>query len=199
MIPKPLQELASHFDALPGLGPRAALRYAYWLAGQSKEQISQFARAISGLNDSMHVCADCFAWTDAERCDICTDSLRDKTLLCIVSAPQDIRVIESTHTFKGVYHVLGGLLDPVSGRTPDTLTLDALFARVANPANHIQEMIIALDPDVLGDTTSQYIIKKLQNSGCVITRIARGLTHGAHIEYADPATMTDALNNRRRA
>lgn len=200
MLPKPLHDAAAAFDNVPGIGPRAALRYASWLATQSRETVRQFARALDALAEGVSRCLICGMWTDASGCEICADSRRDSQSLCIVATSQDVRVIEDSGAFKGKYHVLGGLLDPIEGRTPDALNIASLRKRLADPSNTITEIILALDPDVSGDTTALYLTKKLQEQATPvqITRLARGIQHGAQIEYADGTTIADAMVNRKR-
>lgn len=196
-IPKPIHDAAAAFDALPGVGPRAALRYAYWLAAQNKEAIKRFARALDGVAEGVMRCQTCGLWSDATVCGICSDPKRDQTLICVVGTSQDARVIEESGAFRGVYHVLGGLLDPIEGRTPETLNIASLIKRVLSTRYPVREVILAVDPDVSGDMTALYITKQLSGSSATVTRLARGLQHGAQIEYADGATIADALGNRR--
>lgn len=201
MTPKPIHDAAAAFDALPGIGPRAALRYAYWLASQPKESVKRFSRTFDALADGVTRCETCGTWTDISGCTICTDPRRDQASLCVVATGQDVRVIEESGAFKGKYHVLGGLLDPIEGRTPETLNIASLLKRLSDAANGVTEIVLALDPDVSGDTTALYLTKRLEQLGCSfsITRLARGLQHGAQIEYADGATIADAIKNRRTA
>lgn len=195
-LPRPIHDAAAAFDGLPGVGPRAALRYAYWLAAQPKEMALSMARAFERLASGLKKCEICGAWSDAEGCPICPDPRRDSSLLCIVGTSQDIRVIEESGAYRGKYHVLGGLLDPIEGRTPETLNLAALYRRLDTDQG-IKEVIVALDPDVSGDMTALYLIKQLARFPLKISRLARGLQNGAQIEYADGATIADALVNRR--
>jgi len=212
MLPRPLHDAASALDGLPGIGPRAALRYAYWLAGQPREAVLKFARAIESLASNVKACDTCGAWSDADGCPICLDPKREDGSLCVVATSQDIRVIDESGAFHGKFHVLGGLLDPIEGRTPETLNIRKLLLRLQRPDNKITEIILALDPDVAGDTTAMYLIKQLtygRSAGTplpgapsplhdlTITRLARGLQNGAQIEYADGVTIADALKNRR--
>lgn len=196
-IPKPIHDAAAAFDALPGVGPRAALRYAYWLAAQPKESIKKFARALDSVADGIMRCAICGLWSDAQTCGICSDSKRDRAQICVVGTSQDARVIEDSGAFRGTYHVLGGLLDPVEGRTPESLNIASLLRRVRAEGSEVREVILAVDPDVSGDMTALYLTKQLTGSQATVTRLARGLQHGAQIEYADGTTIADALGNRR--
>jgi recombination protein RecR len=196
--PRPIHDAAAAFDSLPGVGPRAALRYAYWLAAQPKDLIRRFARSLDSLTEGITQCDICGSWTETSPCSICSDAKRDPSVLCVVSTPQDVRVLEDSGAFRGRYHVLGGLIDPIEGRTPDTLSIEKLLTRLSSTEQPITEVILALDPDVPGDTTAMYISRKLATFPLSITRPARGLQHGSQIEYADGATISDALANRRR-
>ncbi len=195
--PKPIHDAAAAFDSLPGVGPRAALRYAYWLAGQPKDSIRRFAQALNGVAEGVQRCTVCALWSEAAICSICSDPKRDRAALCVVGTNQDARVIDESGGFRGVFHVLGGLLDPIEGRTPDTLNIASLIRRVANPESGITELIFAFDPDVNGDTTALYLTKQLSGAPVRISRLARGLQNGAQIEYADGMTIADALTNRK--
>lgn len=195
--PKPIHDAAAAFDSLPGIGPRAALRYAYWLAAQPKEFVRRFGQTIERLTDGVTRCAVCGMWADAERCSICIDPKRETSSLCVVATSQDVRIIEESGAFKGRYHVLGGLIDPIEGRTPDMLNIPKLVERVRSSQPAIQEILLALDPDISGDTTALYLIKRMSGLPVTVTRLARGLQHGAQIEYADGTTIADAIQNRR--
>lgn len=197
-IPTALRDAAAEFDGLPGVGPRAALRFAYWLVTQPRERIRRFAQALLALTEGIGKCKTCNAWTDREICSICSDASRDPSSLCVVATSQDLQVIEESGGFKGRYHVLGGLLDPIEGRTPETLAIAQLLQRVKEGNGEIREIILAFDPDVSGDTTALYLSKHLSPFAVTITRLARGLPTGAQIEYADGATVADALANRKK-
>ncbi|GMU25674.1 recombination mediator RecR [Patescibacteria group bacterium] len=201
LIPPPIHDVAAEFDGLPGIGPRAALRYAYWLVNLPKDRLLRFADALKRLADGVTRCHVCGLWSDASPCTICTDPRRNDKELCVVASPQDVRVIEECGAFKGRYHILGGTLDPVSGRTPEQLYIPALIERLMNHASTITEVILAFDPDVPGDTTVLYLKKQLaeRDFGRPIrtTRLARGLPNGATLEYADEMTVAEAMEHRR--
>jgi len=198
MTPKPIHDAAAALDSLPGVGPRAALRYAHWLAAQPKDSIKRFARAFDFLAENIRICATCGTWIDPSGCAICTDPRRDVSSLCVVATSQDVRIIEESGAFKGTYHVLWGLLDPIEGRTPETLNISSLLRRLSQPTSLITEILLALDPDVSGDTTALFLTKKIkETSNASISRLARGIQHGAQIEYADGATIADAIKNRK--
>jgi recombination protein RecR len=194
-LPDPIQNAASAFDGLPGVGPRAALRYAYFLVTQPREVVERFSRALQGLADQIRTCSICGQWSDRSPCAICSDPARETSTLCVIATSPDVRSVEETGVFKGRYHVLGGTIDPIEGRTPDTLHIAQLVSRLkATPT--ITEVILALDTDVPGDVTSLYIRKQLESLPVKVTRLARGLPTGAALEYADAHTLADALKNR---
>lgn len=197
-IPSAIRDVASEFDNLPGVGPRASLRYAYWLMTQPKEKVRRFAQALIALVEGVTRCEICGLWAEKSICSICADPARDRSQLCAVATNQDLQVIEESGAYKGAYHILGGLLDPIEGRTPETLGISALLKRITDPASSIKELILAFDPDVSGDTTALYISKQLTGLPITITRLARGLPTGSQIEYADGATVASALANRRK-
>lgn len=197
-IPPAIRDAASEFDGLPGVGPRAALRYAYWLVTLPRERIRRFAQAMLALSETVMRCGTCGMWTDRPTCSICSDPARDRSQLCLVASNQDLQVIEESGGFKGVYHVLGGLLDPIEGRTPETLAIQDVLKRLRDPNSAIRELILAFDPDVNGDTTALYLLNQLKGHTLSISRLARGLPSGAQIEYADGATVADALANRKK-
>ncbi|MBU2566222.1 recombination mediator RecR [Patescibacteria group bacterium] len=197
MVPRSIDEIAHLFDKLPGVGPRAALRYAYWLASQPKNLIRQFADACNLLANQVTACEVCGTWTDNSPCNTCKDPRRDNGMLCVVAVSQDIRPMEEASVFSGKYHVLGGLIDPIEGKTAEHLRVNQLIKRIKDADPVITEVILALDPDVMGDTTALYLTRQLQPLGITISRLARGIPTGAQIEYADEATITDAYINRR--
>ncbi len=196
-LPEPIERAASSFDRLPGLGPRAALRYVSWLATQPKESILAFARAIESLANAVRRCTVCQQWTDQLICRICRDTSRDARMLCVVATSQDIRPMEESGAFKGRYHVLQGTLDPLEGRGAEHLTIRELRERLAT-TKEVQEVVLALDADVPGDATALFLQQELQSFPQIrVTRLARGLPSGATLEYADPLTLIDAINNRK--
>jgi recombination protein RecR len=194
-LPEPIQNAAAAFDSLPGVGPRAALRYAYWLVTQPKESIERFARSLHTLAQSVRHCDVCGQWSDRSPCSICADPKRDASSICVVATSPDIKAVEETGVFKGTYHVLGGTIDPIEGRTPDTLRIPHLLERAKMPI--VKEIILALDTDVQGDVTVLYLKKQLANLPLKVTRLARGMPTGAALEYADAHTLADALQNRK--
>jgi recombination protein RecR len=201
LTPDAIHNAAAAFDGLPGVGPRAALRYAYFLVSQPRETLLRFADALRRLADGVVRCGICGLWSDQTPCSICSDPRRDVSKLCVVANPQDVRVLEDSGAYKGRYHVLGGTLDPVSGRTPETLWIPPLLQKASAPDSPLQEIILAFDSDVPGDTTALYLKKQLLNAAqgksIRVTRLARGLPNGAALEYADEMTVAEALEHRR--
>jgi recombination protein RecR len=198
--PQPIHDAAAEFDGLPGVGPRAALRYAYWLVSQPKERIQRFSEAVRRLAEGITRCKTCGLWSATSPCIICANPKRDQSKICVVAGPQDVRIIEDSGVFQGLYHVLGGTVDPISGRTPDELNITALFQRLKPPASKVSEVILAFDPDVPGDTTALYLKKQIREKfgeRICITRLARGLPNGAQLEYADEMTVAEAMENRK--
>lgn len=179
---------------LPGVGPKTALRYAFALLRLSKAELDSVAAAIAGLK-YVQECRMCHAFAEREMCDICSDGRRAADILCVVAESRDISTIEATLAFRGKYFVLGGTLNPIDGRTPDTLNVAALLLRLRQePA--IGEIILAFSPDVHGETTILFLSKYLRELGRRVTRLARGLPIGADIEYADEVTLASALAGR---
>lgn len=198
-LPEPIERAAGAFDSLPGLGPRASLRYVYWLMTQPKEVIRGFARAIEALANTMERCAICHQWAEQSPCRICRDTKRDHSVMCVVATSQDARTIEETGLYKGVYHVLNGTIDPLEGRGPETLTIGSLFQRLEAASSPIREAILAFDADVPGDATTLYLKKALACYSIKITGLARGIPSGAQLEYIDPHTLRDAFAHRQES
>lgn len=193
-FPTPIRNAASVLGKLPGVGPKTALRYAFAILSLTKHDITQFAKAISDLTH-VQTCESCFAFSEGTICEICKNSQRNKQQLCVISESRDIATMEATSAFSGTYFVLGGTLNPVDGRTPETLRVKELIARVtASP--EISEIILAFSPDVHGETTIMYLSRQLKPFHKKVTRLARGLPMGADIEYADEVTLLSALQGR---
>ncbi|MBU0646213.1 recombination mediator RecR [Patescibacteria group bacterium] len=197
-FPEAIQNATAALSRLPGVGPKTALRYVFFLLKQPKADLQMMAKMITDLGDKVKVCNQCFAYTEYERCEICQDAKRDQNLLCVIEESRDIATIEATDIYPGLYHVLGGTLNPIEGMTPEVLKIQELVARLrANP--QIKEIILAFSPDVHGETTMMYLAQQLAEFPLKITRLARGLPTGASLEYADEVTLGDALKGRREA
>lgn len=199
MLPTSLKNLIDHLSKLPGLGQRSATRLAFYLLSRPNDELNGLAQAIKDLPVKIKHCPRCFNLTgDSELCAICANKSRQQNLICVVEDIMDILPIERTHQFSGVYHVLGGLISPIDGLTPDKLRVKELVTRVKQfLTQKIQpEIILALNPTTEGDTTSLYLEKLLKPSGVRVTKLNRGLSTGSDLEYADETTLINALKYR---
>ncbi|MBI4276284.1 recombination protein RecR [Candidatus Uhrbacteria bacterium] len=197
-FPKPLEQLIDQFRKLPGVGPKTAERFALFIGRQSNERVEEFATALLAARAALVLCTTCHGIAERSPCTICADPRREAATLCVVADPQDIHVIERSGAFRGRYHVLGGVLSPIEGVTPEQLKIRELLERVKASAHQgIEEVIIALDPNIEGEATTIYLKRQLAPTGITVTRLARGLPLGADIEYADDITIADAMNGRR--
>ena len=192
-----IDELASEFAKLPGIGRKTALRLTYHLLRQRPEQSRRLADALATLADRVHPCAECGNLTEDERCSVCRDPRRDPALLCAVEEASDIGAIERTGEYRGVYHVLGGRLSPLDGVMPEDLAIDRLVERAQGGT--VREVILATNPSMEGEATALYVQRQLaqQAPAVQVTRIARGLPVGGDLEYADGVTIAQALAARR--
>ena len=185
----------TEFSRLPSVGPKTALRYVYKILSLTPEQRKYFARSIIHLDD-IHLCPKCYTHTEHEICRICEDNKREQDIICVVAESRDISTIEATEQYNGLYHVLGGVLNPIEGLTAEQLRMKELKDRVeTNP--EIKEIILALSPDIQGDMTMNYLSNLIKPLGRRVTRLARGLPMGADLEFADEITLGDAFTGRR--
>lgn len=194
-LPEPITSLVASLNRLPGIGPRSAERIALHLVQSERADARQLAEAIIRARERIQFCATCGALTETSPCDICADSRRDASLVCVVEQPVDILSIEKSGTYRGKYHVLGGKISPLDGIEPDDLRIAELEKRLT--AESIKEIVIALGTDVEGDATGFYLAKRLTRSGLKLTRIAHGLPAGTGLEFADELTLSRALEGRR--
>ena len=190
-----LQDAVDAISSLPGVGSRSALRLALNLLGRPAEEITQFAGAIGRLATDIHWCKQCMMVCDGEVCPICADSRRDHSTVCVVASVRDVMSIEATSQYFGVYHVLGGIISPISGVGPSDLKIGELVERVK--AGSIGEVILALSGDVEGETTSFYLYRQLAPLGVKVTTLARGLGFGDDLEYADSLTLGRSIAARQ--
>lgn len=195
-----IDDLATELSKLPGIGRKTALRLTYHLLKQSKEQSRRLAESLLTLSDRVRPCERCFNLTEDPLCSICRDPRRDQTLVCVVEEPSDIGAIERAGEFRGVYHVLGGRLAPLDGVGPENLNVVSLVHRVTN--GDVREVIVATNPSLEGEATAVYVQRELAHAGnghgaLVVSRIARGLPIGGDLEYADGASIAQALSARR--
>jgi recombination protein RecR len=195
-FPKPITQLIAALGKLPGVGPKTAERYAFAVVKMPRYERDALARAISITDSALKTCGLCHNFTESDPCGICSDASRDRALLCIVATEREIQSIEQTGVYKGLYHVLGGLLSPALGITPADLTLRELAERLNTM--RCREVILALDPTIEGETTSLFVASTIGKLGIPMTRLARGLPRGAEVSYADEITLSDALAGRKK-
>lgn len=191
---KLLERAVQQFAGLPGIGRKTALRHVLFLMRQTGEQVEQFADAILTLKRDVHFCSRCHNISDTELCSICSDGRRDATTICVVENIQDVMAVENTEEYKGLYHVLGGLISPVEGIAPGDIEIESLVRRVAEGG--VKEIILALSPTMEGDTTSFYIFRKLSPYHVDVTILARGVSVGNELEYTDEVTLGRSILNR---
>ena len=192
-----IEALTESFSRLPGIGKKSAGRLVNYILKADAAWVKTFASQIAELQSKIHACSVCGAWTEEELCPVCADDSRDKTLICVVEQPQDVATIESTKEYKGLFHVLGGVIAPLEGVGVNQLRI----AQLAKRANDgiVKEVIIATNPTVEGDTTALYIQKVLQeNKNLTITRLASGIPVGGDLEYADRLTLARSFRGRTR-
>lgn len=194
IVSQPLQILIEEFSKLPGVGRKTAQRLALFILGADKRYVSNLSQALIDLKEKIHFCKNCFNITTEDVCEICSNPKRDAQIICVVEEISDLFAIEKTNDFSGHYHVLGGSLSPLSGIGPDSLRINELLSRISK--NNISEVILALNPDTEGETTTLYLANLLKNYDLKITRIARGLPIGSNLEFADDATISNAVISR---
>ena len=191
--PKPIETLVSLFTYLPGVGPKTAVRFVFYLLKQPKSTMARMASALQELHDAVVTCDVCKTYSTEPVCDTCRDGKRDKSLLCVVAQPRDVGTLDAAG-FSGRYHVLGGALSPIEGITPDKLEVASLLVRLRQEP--VREVILAFNPDIEGEATIMYLSKQLQSFSVRVTRLARGLPAGSDLEFADEVTLGDALSRR---
>jgi len=194
LFAKPLAELIAALEKLPGLGPKSAQRLAYHLLRVSDEEARRLTVAILNAKAALQFCAQCQNFSEREVCEICSDPRRDSSLICVVAEPRDITAVERVNEFKGRYHVLHGLINPVEGVGPEQLRIRELLARLQDG---VSEVILATNPTIEGDATALYLAKLIKPLEIRVTRIAHGMPMGGELDYADSATLLSAFNYRR--
>lgn len=193
---KALEELVGLLTRLPGIGRKSALRVAWHLLKSDTAYAEALAESIRGLRETVRFCTICGSYTDVEPCAVCSSASRDRGIVCVVEQPQDVITIEASHEYKGLYHVLGGLISPLDGVGPEDIRLDALLSRVRE--ERIEEVVVATNPTVEGDTTALYIKRVLEPAGVQVTRLATGIPVGGDLEYADRLTLARSFRGRVR-
>jgi recombination protein RecR len=195
MTPDPLNRLVAQLAKLPGIGEKTAQRLAFHILRAPPDFARDLSAAIDELVTKVRLCMRCFALTEGQLCALCTDPRRDERTLCVVEGIADLMAVERTREFKGRYHVLHGVLSPLEGVGPDQLKIKELLARLHD--THVEEVIVATNPDVEGEATALYLTRLLKPMGLRVSRIAQGLPLGGDLEFADQATLARALSGRR--
>lgn len=190
-----LQRLLDELGRLPGIGPKSAQRIAYHLLEADVEQARRLSSAIIEVKRQVHFCPICFSYATHDTCDVCADTSRDRSAVCVVSEPRDVSAIERTGSYHGLYHVLGGVISPMDKVGPDQLHVRELIRRLAS--GEVAEVILATNPDVEGETTATYLARTIRPLGVKVTRLASGLPVGGDLEYADEVTLGRAIEARR--
>lgn len=186
-----LSALIARFRTLPGVGVKTATRYAYAVLEFSEAEAAEFASAITEAKSKIHFCKECGTFTDKDVCDIC--ATRDKSVICVVAEPKDIAAVEKTGEFKGVYHVLHGVIDFQKGIGAENIRIKELLARLSD----VKEVIVATNPDIGGELTATYLANQIKPLGITVSRLAYGISVGSEIEYADELTLQRALKDRK--
>ena len=184
----------AELERLPGVGPKSAQRMAFHILRQPQEDAARLADAILSVKQHIKLCKECSNFTDQELCEVCRDTKRDRTLMCVVAETRDLIAMEKTNEYRGMYHVLQGLISPMDNITPEMLKIRELFPRVADG---VQEVILALNPTTEGQTTALFLSGRLKPLGVKVSQIAHGLPAGGDLDYADQATLISALQWRR--
>ena len=200
-LPKSIKNLISYFERLPGVGPKSASRLVFYLLNTPESFVREMSNSLLAIKKEIKICKECFSVAESDLCEICSDERRNKKIICVVEKAIDVMAIENIGGFKWVYHVLGGVVNPLDHIGPDDLKIDELIFRVRKfEADDEIEIILATNPTMEGEATALYIKKKLEdlkNEKIKITRIGSGLPMGADLEYADQATLSRAMEGRR--
>ena len=198
MLPQSIQNLTTQLSKLPDIGPRAATRLVFYLINQNQEELEQLSVLIKNLKKEVHLCPQCFNIAENNQlCPICQDTKKDKEIICVVENVLNIAPIERTGHYHGHYHVLGGLISPTDGISPEKLTIKELIEKAKKGKSEIKEIIFALSPTTEGDTTAFYIERLLSPLKIKTSRLARGLSVGSDLEYIDENTLSNALRGRK--
>ena len=200
--PEPIERLIAEFSKLPGIGRRSAERMAFHILKSVPDEANRLATAIQDVKRNVRHCSICFNLTDDDPCRICSNPQRDASLVLVIEQPKDLISLEQTGMYKGVYHVLTGRLDPLSGVEPQHLTIQQLLERVEHPQHNsrgiaIREVILGTNPNIEGDTTALYLSDQMHKRGVKVTRLARGIPTGSQLEYASKAVLADAIQGRQ--
>ena len=191
----PVARLVDEFHKLPGIGPKTAQRLTYYMIRMPEEDARSLAEAIIAVKERVILCSQCFNITESDLCGICSSPTRDRTRICVVEEALDVLAMERTHSYKGLYHVLHGVISPMNGIGPEDLKIAPLLERLKG--NEVEEVILATNPNLEGEATSMYVHRLIEPLGMRITRPARGLPMGGDLEYADEVTLAHAIEGRQ--
>ncbi len=191
-----LADLVEEFGKLPGIGPKSAQRLAFYMMQSPREDVDSLISALTNVKTHVRFCDQCGNVAEGELCSICSDPRRDSSLICVVEEPKDVVALERTREYRGLYHVLGGAIDPMSGIGPDDLRIRELLPRLQN--DDVQECILATDPNLEGEATATYLIRLLSSIGVTVSKLASGLPVGGDLEYADEVTLGRAFQGRTK-
>ena len=194
-LAEPIRRLVEELKHLPGVGQKTAVRLAFHLLRQPAEDVERLAQAIAEAKRTLRTCSVCHNLTDQDTCDLCRSAERDAKQICVVESPQDIVNLERTGRYRGLYHVLGGVIAPLQGVTPEQLNIKSLLARLNS--HSVEEVIVATNPTAEGEATALYLARLLKPLGVRVTRPAMGLSMGSELEYTDSLTLQHALDGRR--
>ncbi len=196
-LPSSLQRAINEFAKLPGIGPRSAQRLVFYMLKRDAVELDAFSQAVEKLKEGVVFCSTCHIMTDTDPCSTCSNSRRDQSLICVVEESMDAIAIDKPGSFTGVFHILGGVLNPMEGIGPDKLKIQSLLTRI--PTQNVMEIIIATNPTLEGETTAMHVSRVVKNQfpDLKLTRIARGLPMGGDLEYADEITLSRAMEGRR--
>jgi recombination protein RecR len=190
----PLSKLIFELSKLPGIGEKSATRLSYFILNQEADYAENLAQALRDAKQKLRYCQECFNFSESEKCEICSDTGRDHAIICVVERPSDVTPIEKTSSYRGVYHVLHGLLSPLDGVGPEDLKMRELFVRLKE--KEVKEVIFAINPSVEGEATSLYLSRLLKPTGIKTSQVAYGIPFGGTIEFTDRQTLGKALENR---
>ncbi|HDX9591090.1 TPA: recombination protein RecR [Bacillus pseudomycoides] len=193
--PEPISKLIDSFMKLPGIGPKTAVRLAFFVLDMKEDDVLDFAKSLVNAKRNLMYCSICGHITDRDPCYICDDSHRDQSVVCVVQEPKDVIAMEKMKEYQGVYHVLNGAISPMEGVGPEDINIPRLLKRLHDET--VQEVILATNPNIEGEATAMYISRLLKPTGIKVTRIAHGLPVGGDLEYADEVTLSKALEGRR--
>ena len=191
-----LSKLVEQFERMPGIGHKSAQRLAFYVLNMTKQEAENFSKIILEAHEKIKRCSVCCNLAEDEKCPICKNDSRDKSVICVVEDPRDVIAFERTHEYNGTYHVLHGVISPMNGIGPEDITIKELLARIGD--DEVKEVIMATNPTVEGEATAMYISRLLKPMGITVSRLAYGVPVGAELEYADEVTLTKALEGRRK-